>query len=255
MQNRIFSVDSAKAIKAQKFGYLNAIQYLAPASLSGFNLCPWSTVSCRALCLGWFSGQAGMVSDQASAQTQGNAVRASRIQKARRFMHNRREYMRDVIRSIELLQKKADKLELLLAVRLNGSTDIAWEGIAVERAGVPFKNIFEAFPDVQFIDYTKGAARLYRKLPENYSLTLSYTGENESDCIKALAAGKNVAVCFDEKPARFWGFDVIDGDTHDLRHLDPRGVVVGLSPKGRAAKADKSGFVVRGVAILAPIAA
>ena len=46
-------------------------------------------------------------------------------------------------------------------------------------------------------------------------------------------------------PAEYLGYPVIDGDRHDLRHLDGRGVVVALSPKGRKAKADKSGFVVR----------
>ena len=247
MQNRIFSVDSAKAVKAQSYGYLNAIQYLAPASTSGFNLCPWSTVSCRALCLGWFSGQAGMVTNQASADAQSNSVRQSRLDKSRRFMRDRRAYMRDVVKSIELLQRRAARMFLLLCVRMNGATDIAWEGVPCERNGVPYRNIFEAFPDVQFVDYTKGAARLYRKRPENYHLTLSYTGENESDCRKALAAGHNVAVCFDALPAAFLGADVIDGDKHDLRHLDPKGVIVGLLPKGRAAKADKSGFVVRGI--------
>jgi hypothetical protein len=34
MQNKIFSFDSAKAIKAIEFGYYNAIHYLAPHSLS-----------------------------------------------------------------------------------------------------------------------------------------------------------------------------------------------------------------------------
>jgi hypothetical protein len=46
-------------------------------------------------------------------------------------------------------------------------------------------------------------------------------------------------------PAEYLGFPVINGDEHDLRHLDGRGVVVALSPKGRKAKADNSGFVVR----------
>jgi hypothetical protein len=41
---------------------------------------------------------------------------------------------------------------------------------------------------------------------------------------------------------------VIDGDEHDLRHLDGRGVVIGLSPKGPRAKHDKSGFVIRNAA-------
>lgn len=37
---------------------------------------------------------------------------------------------------------------------------------------------------------------------------------------------------------------VIDGDLNDLRFLDPKGVVVGLSAKGSLAKNDKSGFVI-----------
>lgn len=50
---------------------------------------------------------------------------------------------------------------------------------------------------------------------------------------------------FDRVPAEWNGMRVIDGDEHDLRHLDPRGVIVGLTPKGRKAKRDTSGFVVR----------
>jgi hypothetical protein len=41
----------------------------------------------------------------------------------------------------------------------------------------------------------------------------------------------------------YFGHRVISGDHDDLRHLDPRGVVVGLKGKGRA-KQDASGFVV-----------
>ena len=67
-----------------------------------------------------------------------------------------------------------------------------------------------------------------------------------------LAAGGNVAVVFSEEMKRRvldWGYlgtDVVDGDKHDLRHLDPKGGhIIALSPKGSKAKADKSGFVVR----------
>jgi hypothetical protein len=37
--------------------------------------------------------------------------------------------------------------------------------------------------------------------------------------------------------------DFINGDENDLRFLDPKGVVVGLTAKGKA-KSDTSGFVV-----------
>ena len=67
--------------------------------------------------------------------------------------------------------------------------------------------------------------------------------------MEVLAKRGNVAVVFDTKvghplPRRYLGARVIDGDLHDLRFLDPRGVVVGLRAKGLA-KADQSGFVVR----------
>jgi len=80
-------------------------------------------------------------------------------------------------------------------------------------------------------------------MPKNYSLTFSRSETNEADCIRVLEAGGNVAVVFRHKPDTWHGFPVIDGDAHDLRHLDPRGVVVALSPKGPKAKRDKSGFV------------
>ena len=246
MQNRIFSVDSAKAIKAQSFGYLNAIHYMAPASMAGVgNLCPKATASCQALCLGWYSGQASMVAHDSDL----NSVRKSRIDKARRFMRDRAAYMRDVVRSIELAQGKARRMGLKLCVRMNGSTDIAWEGIACTRGDTRFPNLMLAFPDVQFVDYTKIAARLARALPDNYSLTLSRTEANDGDVVRIVTSGLgNAAVVFDSVPAQWQGLPVIDGDKHDLRHLDPQGVIVGLTPKGAKARRDASGFVVRNAA-------
>ena len=242
MDNRIFSFDSAKAIKAQSYGYLNAIHYMAPASLSGVNLCPKASEACKALCLGWTSGQAGMVAKDDDL----NSVRLSRLAKAKRFMKERKAYMRDVVRSIELGIKKAEKLGMKLCVRMNGSTDIAWECIACERDGVSYRNLMLAFPDIQFVDYTKIATRLERKLPDNYYLILSRHEANDSDVVKIVSSGLgNAAVVFETVPMTWQGLTVIDGDKHDLRHLDPNGVIVGLTPKGRKAKKDTTGFVIR----------
>ena len=257
MQNKIFSTDSAKAIKAQGFGYINAIHYLAPASLSGVNLCPKASAGCIALCLGWESGQAGMVANDADL----NSVRLSRIAKAKRFMGDRAAYLLDVVRSIDIELQRADKAGKKLCVRLNGSSDIAWEGIRfsvarntegkalfVTLGGAQNINVFLHYPDVEFVDYTKIAARFNRALPANYHLTFSRSEANEAEAIDLLARGVNVAAVFVEKPAQWHGFDVIDGDEHDLRQLDPRGprgTVIALTPKGRKAKRDQSGFVVR----------
>ena len=65
--------------------------------------------------------------------------------------------------------------------------------------------------------------------------------------IKAIQAGYNIAVVFDNKkpmPETFMGLPVINGDETDLRFLDNTNSIVGLKAKGPAKK-DYSGFVVR----------
>jgi hypothetical protein len=257
MQNAIFSMDSAKAIKAKEYGFLNGIHYLAPANLSGFNLCSHASAGCIKLCLGWESGQASMVKNDDDI----NSVRKSRIQKAQRFMKDRAAYLLDVIRSIDNAIAKAGKVDLMLCLRMNGASDIAFEGIrfTIERnakgkavkvtlGGTDAKSIFDHYPAIPFVDYTKNPKRFDRQLPSNYHLTFSRSETNESTALELLARGVNVAIVFETVPTTWKGFNVIDGDKHDLRQLDPRGAigtVIGLLPKGRKAKRDTSGFVIR----------
>ena len=56
-----------------------------------------------------------------------------------------------------------------------------------------------------------------------------------------LDRGGNVAVVFEELPKTYGGFEVIDGDEHDLRFLDASPRIVGLLAKGRA-RSDITGF-------------
>jgi hypothetical protein len=230
---RFFSVDSPKAVKAQKYGWLNAINYMAPHRLAGVgNLCPHASKGCIALCLGEHSGNAALYP----------AVLKSRIAKAQLLMRDRQAFLKEITAGIRRARAKAKRQKLRLCVRLNGATDIAWERLAPA--------IFADNADLQFVDYTKSFKRALEhaagQFPANYHLTFSRSETNEDDCRQVLAAGGNVAVVFaGEFPEHYLGHRVINGDAHDLRHLDGRGVVVALSPKGRKAKADKSGFVVR----------
>jgi hypothetical protein len=100
-------------------------------------------------------------------------------------------------------------------------------------------------PDVQFIDYTKITNRLDKKnkIPKNYCLTYSQAENNLEDVKKILKTKYNVATVFRKKLPKTWfGRKVIDGDKHDLRHLDPKKIIVGLRAKGKAKK-DFRGFV------------
>ena len=98
-------------------------------------------------------------------------------------------------------------------------------------------------PHVQFIDYTKIRNRFKNKLPKNYSLTFSQSEINQTDTTELLKTKSNIAVVFRNKlPKKYKGRKVINGDKHDLRHLDPQKIIVGLTAKGRAKK-DFRGFV------------
>jgi hypothetical protein len=167
---------SSEAVKVQAYGYLNAIHYLAPHKRH--QPMPEAKCGCKALCLGWFSGQAGMVASDAQI----NNVRQSRLDKTRRFVCDRKAYLADIVRQIERQQRLADKRGFKPCVRPNGASDIAWEGIRLADG----KNLFERLPDVEFVDYTKIARRFERKLPRNYHLTLSRSEANEAECLAAL---------------------------------------------------------------------
>ena len=232
---QFFSLDSPKAIKARAYGYMNAINYMAPADTAGVgDMCPWSSVACRALCLGEHSGQASM-----RKEGEDNATTLSRKAKTVMFMRARAQFMRELHAGIGRAARKAKREGLRLCVRLNGATDLNWVAV------------IKAYPDTQFVDYTKSVARALAhaagKLPANYHVTFSYSGDNGAECERVLAAGGNIAVVFSGAfPATFMGYPVINGDLSDLRHLDDHNVVVGLSPKGNKAKREgvKLGFVI-----------
>jgi len=250
ISDRLFSFDSPKAIKSRGYDWLNGILYLAPHESAGLgNLCGGASKGCIALCLGPHSGRGTMHNTQ-----------RARVIKTRAFVRERLRFMREVARQIAKAARYARKHELELCIRLNGATDILWEGVAIDldeltaeairRFGLPceakrYRNLMELFPSVQFDDYTKLAKRFNKPLPSNYDLTFSRHEDNDAQALELLARGINVAVVFDEIPSEWCGFPVINGDLHDLRHLDPKGVVVGLVPKGAKAKRDTSGFVVR----------
>jgi len=240
---RMFSTESAKAIKAEKYGYLNGIHYLAPDKVAGKGtVCVDSTAGCRAVCLGQYSGQAGMVKD---LEHDINNVRQSRINKVLMFFQNAQYYLGLLFIAIKSLIKKAHKNNKILCIRLNGSSDIAWERIKIKAKDN--KNIYSLFEDVQFVDYTKSKTRILNpNKPKNLCLTFSRSETNEKDCLELLQKGYNVAVVFGcNFPKTYMNYPVISGDEHDLRHLDPKGGYwIALTPKGRKAKMDKSGFVI-----------
>ena len=233
MKNVLSIASDAKTIKGSKLGFLTGILYLAPSDISGHQVCPMAKLAqCEAACL-YTAGRGAF-----------NSIQRARIAKTKRFFEDRDSFMNDLEYSIKGLIRKAEKLGLTPLIRLNGTSDIAWENIPFKG----FNNIFEAFPNVQFYDYTKIPTR--KNIPANYDLTFSYSGVSsfKKAIVKAHANEKlaRIAVVFDKQenfPDTFLGRKVLIGDNSDVRHLDSKNSIVALYAKGKAKK-DTSGFVV-----------
>lgn len=242
-----------KVEKGESAGWLTYILHLAPSWLSGRNTCPGASPGCATACLN-SSGRGGIGDGSGTlevcGQIQGkrtawsvqqNRIQRARIRKTHLYFDDRPEFMRQLARDIEAAQRKANREGMRLAIRLNGTSDLRFERVPVGG----FENIFEMFSGVQFYDYTKLPNR--RGLPANYHLTFSLSECNDDIARTALDLGTSVAVAMRLKkgepmPDTWGGYPCIDGDTTDLRFLDPAGVIVGLRAKGRGSPSAANKF-------------
>ena len=229
----LLTVGNPKLLKGQKKGYLSSVLHLAPANLSGKEVCPKRTAGCTNACLNT-AGRGGIFKKGEST----NIIQQARIRKTKQFFEDRQSFLQELVIEISKTIKSAEKKGLIPVFRLNGTSDLSWEKYEVADG----KNIFQMFPEVQFYDYTKILGRKVSHIP-NYHLTFSKADGNDMDVRLAASNGMNVAAVFHKLPEKYIGRPVINGDETDLRFLDPKGVIVGLKAKGKAKK-DVTGFVV-----------
>jgi hypothetical protein len=256
------SANVKTAKNANVGGHYSEMLSLAPANLAGRgNVCPGLSAGCKASCLNT-AGMGGMVSEKNPV----NVVQESRIKKTRHLFDDPHDFFNQLDRNIDAVKKKATKNGLKPVIRLNGTSDLAWENF--RPPGWQGMNVFEKHPDVQFHDYTARPERVRSNKHPNYHLTFSLKEDNHDIAKRLLAEGHNVAVPFgfktamatkEEKekqdysitrplPPTYWGHKVLDGEKHDLRFLDLKGdsanggYIVGLRAKGDA-MSDTSGFV------------
>jgi hypothetical protein len=228
----ILTTSNDKTLKSLGLGYLTFGIHFAHSDLSGIDVCPDASEGCKASCL-----------DYAGRGQQGN-IKEARIEKTQTFFNDIPVFMLRLHKEIQKAINYSEKKGLKPCFRLNLTADIKWERI--KYLG---KTVFEHFPNVQFYDYTKSVSRMGLGIP-NYHLTFSRseTGTNHVHCALTMKAGFNVAAVFSTKkgfdlPSHYNGFQVIDGDKHDLRFLDPKNSIVGLRAKGPA-RQDTTGFVI-----------
>ena len=218
---KLLTLGNTKTVKGEAMGFQTYIMHLAPSTLSGYNTCPMASEGCASACL------------NTAGRGRFTAIQEARIRKTKWFFEDRESFMDQLVKDIYAAIRKAKREGFTPVFRLNGTSDIRWETVAV----LGYRNVMDLFPQVQFYDYTKLPNR--RNIPANYHLTFSRSESNEH----LIPQGMNVAVVFDSLPDMWMGRKVIDGTETDLRFLDEQGVVVGLVAKGKAKK-DNSGFTI-----------
>lgn len=220
---------STKLEKSKSVGVLSRVLYLTPGIF-----CSAADTGCLLACLGHTSGRMSLP-DSFTARDKRSAF----------FLAHEDAFMERLKAEIHLLKADALLQGVKPAVRLNGSSDVAWER--------RHPSLFEQFADVTFYDYTKIYPRAMQSLgarscsvpwPKNYHLTYS-AGSQDKLSRAVLSYGGTVATVFHPSPPTTWlGAPVFDGDAHDARFRDPSGSVVGLRAKG-IAKVDVTGFTRR----------
>ena len=198
---------SQKIVKGEKLNFDTLVLYLSASKNAGVDLCKFASTGCRLACL-VASGHALLESRAGK-----NTIAISRIVKTWLTV-----YRRDIAESvlcaeIESAKKRAEKRGRKFAVRINGTSDLC------------FNDVINAFPNVQFYDYTKDPERV--ALP-NYHLTFSYADLSKlriKHYRQALKRGQSIAfpvIASDFEEACEMP-DCYSMDNTDLRFLDNSG--------------------------------
>lgn len=233
---KLLTIGNPKTEKSVKYGYATAVLHLAPASLSGQNVCPQASAGCIAACLNT-AGRGGIFA--AGATT--NAIQEARIRRTQWLYSDRVSFLAALHADCVKFIRWCRANDLKPAFRFNGTSDLDWDGMASDITATLRHEGAARY------DYTKVANRA-KRLSADYTATFSLSETNEATAAQWLANGGRVAVVFRtaDLPATYTigsvTRPVVDGDAHDLQFLHPAGVIVGLKAKGRAKK-DVSGFV------------
>jgi len=196
--------------------YDTYIMYLQPADKVALEtLCSFADkAGCKKPCL-ISSGHLGM-----------NAGQDAATKRTVLMLLRPAEFKAALLSEIDKAERKALKTGIPALFRLNGTSDIDFSYIMIERRGS------------MFYDYSKILSRVRRNTLSNYDLTFSgsmYSVQSRAALTKAVKAKYRIAVAFNTKGLKDDSLQINDNllsfDTTDLRHLDAN-VVGSLTRKG-----------------------
>jgi len=230
------------------------ILHLAPSIISGKQVCP-NAGNCAKICL-HFAGIPYLMGGK----------KTCRVRKTLAYFDDRQSFLELTATAI-LYNRSILSAAELLAIRLNGTSDILWEtleftvspelsmfwrvkfGVYIVPTTYPsIIHMFSHYPEllIKFYDYTKNRHAWGECQAIGYHLTYSFDGwdnaKNIKLCNEALVNGVNVAAAFNLKKKRpmfkmleggnalsVKSVPIVDGDLTDYRPSDPKGGhIIGL---------------------------
>ena len=196
--------------------YDTYVMYLQPADkVATETLCSFADLAgCKSPCL-ISSGQLGMSVGQ-------NAATKRTVLMLLRPL----SFRATLLAEIDKAERKALKTGIPALFRLNGTSDIDFSDIMVQR------------PDSMFYDYSKVLSRVRKNTLPNFDLTFSgsmFSTQSKAALRKAVGAKYRIAMAYNTKGLADDGLQINHSlksfDTTDLRHLDDN-VVGTLTRKG-----------------------
>tara|TARA_A100001515_G_scaffold133144_1_gene122132 strand:- start:559 stop:1449 length:891 start_codon:yes stop_codon:yes gene_type:complete len=213
---------STKVELGEGFGYYTSVLYLAPAKLSGYEVCGGRSVECTKGCLSHKSGHLAF-------------HQAASIFKTWWFFSDKEEFQTAAIAELHAAMSKAKRKGFEFAIRMNGTSDI------------PFKRVYQWAQEhnVQCYEYTKLKAVIARQFESpdmvhrtysidetkasfSFARTFCELGGNASIVIPSARKAKEAAIA----TLKVLDLPIVDGDEHDLRFRDPIGAIAYLKAKG-----------------------
>lgn len=223
--DRYLLSESAKIEKGEAYGYITGVCYMSAfTDIIGLgNTCSHAIkADCFRHCL------------KSSGQLGGEVAQEAMKDRLDLLIKNPALFFEILRRENARLDRRAESIGFERAGRMNGTTDLDWTRITF--GGL---TIADHFSNVQWYDYTKNWNLARNYISKGIHVTLSwYKKLPTTRALESLDRGVNLAVVYRDKipKTQIVGdrkIEVISGDNHDLRFLDPRGVIVGLKYKNQ----------------------
>jgi hypothetical protein len=188
---------------------------LAPFDSSGRDVCPRSTIVCRAACQGTFNLNEVNASRLGIPSSWAEALRKLQRAKTRQFFEDRVSSIKHLCNELEGWYENAAENGRGLLCSLNVYSDLPWETAAL--GAIP-----QRFPDIQFWDFSRDYQRA-EGLPKNYEICWSWSEieQDQMECYRLLNNGWNVAVVFWQSGRGLLGLKSYD--QHIPKHFIVRG--------------------------------